>query len=112
MSLHDYDDTRVILCDGAISVDGVMVSASRSFVRDVRIGQPSAAEIERQYRRELYLMVNARPVQTGVKWCCHCGEWCIVELFAPDKRNFDGLTSWCADCRNTARRAGYIGQAA
>lgn len=107
----DFDDDRVILSDGAISVDGVMVSASRSFVRDVRIGQPSAAMIEAQYRRELFA-ARIQPAQTGVKWCCHCGEWCIVELFAPDKRNFDGLTSWCADCRNAARRAGYIGQAA
>lgn len=39
-----------------------------------------------------------------MKICKHCGQWKKDDEFRRNRRNRDGLSSWCAECHNEATR--------
>lgn len=112
--MTDFDDSRVTLCDGAISVEGVMVSASRSFVRDPRIAQPTDAMIARLFWRDV-LTARIRLIPDGYKYCSsglrHAAPFedavLPVTEFGVDTRNADGRNRMCKHCRNYLDRMRY-----
>ena len=111
--MNDFDDSIVVLCDGAISVDGVMVSASRSFRRDPRLAQPTAAMLQREYWRAI-MTPRVLRLPDGYKYCSsglrHDEPFAdaVVPLteFANDPRTADGKSYICRHCKKAldARR--------
>jgi len=103
--MNDFDDSIVVLCDGAISVDGVMVSASRSFRRDPRLAQPTDAMLEALYRRDVFT-VRIHAPEPGKRWCSECDYWKFEDQFASDPRTHSGKSYICRDCKKAldARR--------
>lgn len=114
--MNDFDDTRVTLCDGAIAVDGVMVSASRSFQRDPRIAQPTDAMIARLFWRDVFT-ARLRIIPEGYKYCSsglrHAEPFADAVLpvseFGVDQRQPDGRNRMCKHCRNYLDRMRYSG---
>lgn len=111
--MNDFDDSRVTLCDGAIAVDGVMVSASRQFTRDPRLGHPTFAMLEAAYRRAWQPRMLRIP--EGYKYCGsglkHAApfEDAVLprELFGNDRSRADGKDYLCRECRNALERRRY-----
>ena len=104
--MNDFDDSIVVLCDGAISVDGVMVSASRSFRRDPRLAQPTDAMIHATYLRDL-LLAGIRQPEEGMFWCPKCQVWKWKDQFADDGRTHSGKSYVCRRCKSDADKRRY-----
>src|SRR4051812_11284322 len=85
-----YDTGIVTIGDGSISVDGVMVRGSRSFVRDPRLGRL----VDERYRPQGRAGAS-RPERTHIpnheKWCCSCGDVRPKTYFSPRTDTFDKL---------------------
>ncbi len=46
-------------------------------------------------------------VPEGCAFCSNCGEWRLKNRFSQDKRNHNGLHSWCKACRADHERRMY-----
>lgn len=126
-----FDDGVITLGQGAISVDGEMVSGSRTYRRDPRLHHPTTRMVEAQFRRAISEAVYA-PLPSGMKWCCcACHRESVVEAwnagildktldveqaergnmpiayFGEDRRNFDRHKSWCKLCIARRERMAY-----
>ena len=104
--MNDFDDTIVVLCDGAISVEGVMVSASRSFRRDPRLAQPTDAMIHALYLRDVFT-ARWRAPEPGKLWCSECDCWKYEDQYASDPRTHSGKSYICRDCKKDADARRY-----
>lgn len=114
---NDYDDTRVVLCDGAISVDGIMISASRSFVRDVRLANPTPAMQKAAYWRDamtpqhITIPEGYKYCQSGLKHAAPFEDAILPrDEFGNDHTQPDGKRRICTACRNEQERRAYARQ--
>ena len=58
-------------------------------------------------RNIIELNPGVRPGVKDHKFCINCGDWVKRDKFSEDKRNKDGLRSWCKACRNEQERKHY-----
>lgn len=101
-----FDDSLVVLGDGKISVDGVMVSGSRSFVRDPRL-HSLADERFKPTRNRGASRAEVTHIPHDEKWCYSCGEVRPKHYFSPHPDTFDKLDPRCKGCENARKRVAY-----
>lgn len=101
-----FDDGIITLGDGAISVDGEMVSGSRQWVRDPRLHHPTDRMVEELFRRAVTIS-PCNPLPAGQKWCSECGYVKDKSDFPPDVRSFDGCAAKCHACDAARKRRDY-----
>lgn len=101
----EFDDARVTLGDGTVTVDGVKVAGSRSFVRDPRLSHlaQALADLPPLWKAPRQMA----QVAPGMKWCSECAEIRPKSYFSPDKRNYDGLDHRCKGCEAERKRKMY-----
>jgi hypothetical protein len=51
--------------------------------------------------------VNGQSIVKARKWCSECDQWQKQEAFSVDKRNRDGLHTYCKSCRADKARVQY-----
>ena len=100
-----YDDARVTLGDGKITVEGMKVAGSRSFCRDPRLSHLAQAladlpPIWKAPRQMAQVALNA-------KWCSSCGDVRPKSYFSPKQDTYDGLDHRCKECENERKRRLY-----
>jgi len=76
------------------------VIASRVLSREPRLPSRSPS-----LRAEF--LSDCFPQMRFQKWCSDCGEWVDRWRFGTDKRNTDGLRSYCDPCENRRQRRHY-----
>lgn len=81
-----------------------MVMSSRVWPRD------PGAQMERLKRMERAMLkhLSIYDDHPNEKYCINCGDWRNKNRFTPDKRNRDGLHSWCNFCRADQARGLYL----
>jgi hypothetical protein len=80
------------------------VLASRVWPRDPGAQMEKLERMERAMLKHLAIY-DARKDE---KFCINCGEWRKHNRYSPDKRNHDGLHSWCKFCRAEHARGIYL----
>lgn len=110
-TVYGYDDEEVILGDGAVSVDGILVSGSRSFVRDPRLARLS--DTMGRLKAKWMLRQQADTIQM-----CSCPthqgvRWLPLRAFALDRTRPEnsGLDVYCRTCRSRLDRDRRVHQA-
>lgn len=101
-----YDTDFVVLGDGKISVDGIMVSGSRGFVRDPRLGRMVDERYKPQRNHRASRAEQMRAL-VGFKWCARCGDWQPIDQFSKDNRYHDKKHPECKTCRARHERQMY-----
>jgi hypothetical protein len=76
--------------------------------------KPTAAQSHSRGMRQPLFLTEGAPtppqapgrltVKNAAKICSHCGQRKPAKEFRRNRRNRDGLSSWCAECHNEATR--------
>lgn len=98
--VYGFDDEEVVTQDGTVSVDGVKVSGSQSFVRDLRLSDPDRARPGASRSEQVHLSKDE-------KWCYVCGHTRPKSYFSPKTDMWDGLDPRCKECENRRKRMRY-----
>ena len=101
----EYDDARVTLGDGKITVDGIKVAGSRTFVRDPRLSHlaQALADLPPIWKAPRQMA----QVDKDSKWCYVCSDVRPKHYFSPHKDTYDKLDPRCKECENERKRKMY-----